>query len=132
MHRIARLDRILGRARTGPRLHLARAVRLPLRVVRLSLRALLLAAAASLGPAFSAGPAAAQTLTIPEYRELLLSQETILARLDREIASANARHCMCFIVGCYFGKTASCRASCEEERETRRRKEFCSNSLSGR
>ncbi len=33
----------------------------------------------------------AQSLTIPEYRELLLSSETTLARLERELQAANAR-----------------------------------------
>jgi hypothetical protein len=37
------------------------------------------------------GTARAQVLTIPEYRELLLSQDTKLARLDRELAAANTR-----------------------------------------
>jgi hypothetical protein len=36
-------------------------------------------------------PLSAQALTIPEYRELLLSSETTLARLDRELETANAR-----------------------------------------
>src|SRR5688572_19916643 len=31
----------------------------------------------------------AQALSIPEYRELILSQETKLARLDRELTAAN-------------------------------------------
>jgi hypothetical protein len=35
--------------------------------------------------------APAQSLTIPEYRELILSSEGTLARLDRELEAANAR-----------------------------------------
>jgi hypothetical protein len=39
----------------------------------------------------SATPAAAQSLTIPEYRELLLSKQSVLERIDRELSAANAR-----------------------------------------
>lgn len=37
-----------------------------------------------------AAPAAAQSLTIPEYRELILANEGKLARVDRDLAAANA------------------------------------------
>lgn len=63
-----------------PPAHLAR--------VRAPWLAWALAATALAGPA---APAAAQALTIPEYRELILATEGRIGRLDRELAAANAR-----------------------------------------
>lgn len=51
------------------------------------LPALVLAALLGLLPS----PSPAQVLTIPEYRELLISKESVLTRLERELAVANSR-----------------------------------------